>query len=233
VLLALGAVAVIAYAVVRGIAARLVDRLVIAETREQSRILAIEEERQRLARDLHDEPLQRLAGVIKDLERDGGSPAETSVLMEIADDLRGLATDLRPPALDDLGLVPALTGLTTEGPPRIRVELDDRTGYDAASRLPADVELALYRIAAEAIRNAIQHSGGTMVSVTGEVAPDRAAIVIADDGRGIDDARLRARQRDGHLGMSTMRQRATLAGATLAIDTSGAGVRVRVAWARR
>ncbi|MEW6224734.1 MAG: ATP-binding protein [Chloroflexota bacterium] len=171
--------------------------------------------------------------MIKDLERDGSSPAEASLLMEIADDLRGLATDLRPPALDDLGLVPALTGLAADGPPRVRIELDDRTGYAAASRLPADVELALYRIAAEAIRNAVQHSGGTQVTVTGVVAPDRAAIVIADDGRGIDDARLKARQRDGHLGVSTMRQRAMLAGATLAIDSSAAGVRVRLGWERR
>jgi len=228
----IAALAVAGYAVVRGTAARLVDRLVIAETRERSRIQAIEEERGRLARELHDDPLQRLAGVIKDLERDGTSPGETAVLMGIADGLRGFATDLRPPVLDDLGLVPALTSLAADGPPPVTVELDDATGYDAGSRLPSEVELAFYRIAAEATRNAAAHSGGTQIRITGTVAPDRASIAISDDGHGLDPDEVRARQLAGHLGLSTMRQRATLVGASLAVDSSPVGVTVRVDWRR-
>ena len=226
-------VALAGYAVARGVAARIVDRALIADVRERSRILAIEEERGRLARELHDEPLQRLAGVIKELERKGSSPGEASALMGIADELRALATDLRPPVLDDLGLVPALTSLALDGPVRVELALDDATGYDRASRLPADVELACYRVAAEAVRNALTHSGGSLVRITGSVASDRTALQIADDGRGLDPAAVRLRQRSGHLGLATMRQRATLVGATFAVDSGPDGTRVRIDWQRR
>ncbi len=232
-IIGLAAVAVAGYAVARGVAVQILDRVVLAEARERSRIRAIEEERQRLARELHDEPLQHLAGVIKDLEREGAARDETSALMAIADELRGLATGLRPPVIDDLGLVPALTTLAVEGPIPVTIDLDDRTGYAPGSRLPADVELALYRIVAEAVRNAVSHSGGSHVRVTGSVAPDRATIQVADDGRGMEPETVRTRQLDGHLGLSTMRQRATLVGAELVLDSSPHGVTVRATWQRR
>lgn len=212
----------------RGLVVGLVDRIVFAEVRERSEIAAIETERQRLASDIHDAPLQEIAAVIKRLERYPEAGAEVDALVDIAGGLRRLSSDLRPPALDDLGLGPALRDLASQGgAPTILVELDDKTGFVRESRLPLDVEVAAYRIVIEAARNATRHAEANRITVNGTIGPDRVELVVADDGSGIDRSKLRAAARAGHFGIATMRQRASMVGGVLelsGVETGGTSV---------
>lgn len=209
------------------------DRYLFADLRERSGLIAIEEERARIARNLHDAPLQELAGVIKRLEGRDESDADVATLRTIATELRGIATDLQPAALEDLGLIPALEDLVgVEWPGRpIEFAVDDTTGYTARERPPADVELVVYRIAAECIHNAMTHSGAIRIDVAGSVRCDRISLTIRDDGTGFDPTDVRAAQRVGHFGLAVMRQRARMIGASVAVATyRGAGTEVSLCW---
>jgi signal transduction histidine kinase len=201
------------------------DRIVFADVRERSGIAATEAERQRLASDIHDSPLQQLAGVIKRLERIPEVGAEVDTLVNVAGDLRRLSTELRPPALDDLGLGPALQDLAAlpEGGAKVTVELDDRTGFARDRRLPGDVEVAAYRIAMEAVRNSRSHAEASSITVAGAIAADRVEITITDDGRGIDRQELRAAEREGHFGIASMRQRAAMVGGVVDVGAASNG----------
>ena len=156
----------------------------------------------------------------------------------MADQLRHVASELHPPVLEDLGLGAGLAFLVEQantGEPRVRAKLEvqDATGLSAAARLPADVELAVYRIVQEAIANAQQHSGGTKVTVSGVLAPERLELTITDDGRGLTERAIRDAQRAGHLGVASMRQRAAAIGAELdLVPVRRSGTSVRVAWSR-
>ena len=189
---------------------------------------AQELERTRLARELHDETGQALTSALlglgaieeaKDPEQLREATARLrQQLVETLHDVRRLAVELRPKALDDFGLVPALERLThtfTEQT-SIPVELEAVLG---AERLPQPVETALYRIVQEALTNVIKHSRASRVSVLVTRKPDTVAAVIEDDGVGFDAEDIR----DGGLGLLGMRERIALLDGRLDIESSSAG----------
>jgi signal transduction histidine kinase len=213
------------------------DRLFMAEARERAAIGAIESERARVARELHDVPLQELSGVIRTLEREPASADEVDALRGVAEHLRQVAIELHPPHLQDLGLGPALEHLVRQAnldaviP--VELDLDDNAAMSAADDRPApDVELALYRITQEAIANAQTHSGGSLVQVEATIETAHILIAVADDGAGIDAKAVDAAQRASHFGLASMRQRAAAIGAELRVESDGDGTTVRVEWRR-
>jgi signal transduction histidine kinase len=192
------------------------------------RVVAAQElERKRLARELHDETGQALTSILlglKPLEQaladDEGRDAMAAVrelVVSTLRDVRRLAVELRPSALDDFGLVPALERLieTFREQTGIQVDLESRLG---GKRLPSSVETALYRIVQEALTNVVKHSGAGRVSVVLTVKDGSVNALVEDDGRGFDPAAAR----DEGLGLVGMRERLALVGGRLRIE-SGAG----------
>lgn len=217
---------------------RLLDRLLFGERLERASVAAIEAERGRLAREIHDEPLQELSGVIRRLETNPAVAGEATALRDVAAHLRAVATDLRPPVLEDLGLGPAIAFLVQQANAngsgvRAQATLDDRTGIARSARLPRDVELAFFRIVQEAIGNAQRHSRGTRVEVTGGLTPEQVHLTIRDDGVGLTERAAQDGQRRGRLGMASMRERAASIGAELGVGSaSPLGTAVTVSWSR-
>ncbi len=229
----------LAYAKARAGIASLVERTLMADMRERESIRATEDERARMSREIHDDPLQALAGVIRRLEQpDADVAGARDSLRDVADRLRSVATELHPPVLDDLGLAPAIDAgarLLAQGAgpdaPEIEVRIANQAGYTRAERAPADVELAVYRITQEAMENAVRHAGAGRVTVRGTIAATRIDVEIEDDGRGISDAAMDTALRSGHLGITSMRRRADAIDARLDIDGApGSGTRVRLRW---
>jgi two-component system sensor histidine kinase UhpB len=194
------------------------------ERRESSRrtLAAQEGERSRVARELHDEVGQTLTAVALRAERAAGQASrQTEALTEIAEtvlrsleDVHRIGRELRPEALDDLGLVNALFALCSrvvrQGELRVRPDLNWRL-----PALASEVELVIYRVAQEALTNALRHSQGTEVTVTLRRADDRVVLVVADNGRGLPEPRSES-------GLAGMRERALLIDAKLEVG-SGAG----------
>ncbi len=196
-----------------------------------------EEERRRVSRELHDEAGQALTSLLftlRLLERevgpDGAVNARAEDLRRIAESiqetLHRVATDLRPVALDHLGLVPALQqlvgNLSTSGGPNVVLE----TLGLGEDRLPPEVETALYRIAQEALTNAIRHAGARDIAVVLEQHESHLVLIVEDDGKGFD-ADLASRS--GRLGMIGMRERAEMLGGRLLMESSpGSGTTIVV-----
>jgi signal transduction histidine kinase len=228
---AVAGVMLIAYAGLRTGIARLVDRVLLAEVRERAALQGAEQERARLSRELHDDPLQALAGVIHRLERQPDTADDRATLRTVAAHLRDVAAELHPPVLDDLGLVPAIEALPPAGAAIDVIVSVVHGGYERAHRPPADVEIALYRITQEAVANAVAHSGGRTVRVEGEVGRDRVTLKIADDGRGVTPNEMESAMRNGHIGVASMRRRADAIDARLAHHSApGQGTTVSVRW---
>jgi signal transduction histidine kinase len=186
-------------------------------------------ERRRLARELHDETGQALTSILLGLRsvEEAGSPGEMSTaasnLRELVvgtlQDVRRLAVQLRPKALDDFGLVAAVEHLvqTFSEATAIRVDLEAQLGD---KRLPAEVETTLYRIVQEALTNIVKHAGASRVSVLLVRSGASATVVIEDDGQGFDPADLRE---DG-MGIIGMRERVELHEGRLTLEsTPGSG----------
>jgi signal transduction histidine kinase len=209
------------------------ERILLADLRERAVIDASEAERAHLARELHDAPLQHLAATIRRLEAIPEARAEAEELRLVADQLRGLATELRPPVLDDLGLAAAIEFLGDAmggGDLDVLVEVEDGTGFVTTGRPPGEVELALFRIVQEALGNAARHADASSVRVRGSVHPTRIELYVEDDGRGIDDDAARTAARRGRLGLASMRRRAEAVDADLTITRADPGTRVAVRW---
>jgi two-component system, NarL family, sensor histidine kinase UhpB len=212
---------------------RMMRRLEAERRRAGSAALhAQEEERARVARDLHDEVNQSLTGLLLRLEaaREAAPPeleadlAETRALANQAmTELLSLARQLRPTALDDLGLAAAIGGQVEQ---LGRGEIEARLGVEGDfSDLGDDAQLVVYRVAQEALNNAARHSGAAHVEVRLRRAGDGGVVLeVADDGRGFafDEA-------ESGLGIGGMRERALLVGAELTIESRpGAGTTVRL-----
>ena len=212
---------------------RPIEDILLADVREQAAAEATERERARLARELHDVPLQELVAVIRRLEIKPGTESESDDLRALAGHLRNVATELRPPVLDDLGLAAALDFLAEQAATSalpVSATVDDDTGFGPDRRPPTDVELAMYRIASEAVGNAVRHSGGSTVRITASVAPDRVELSIVDDGAGLASEAARDAARRKRLGLVSMRRRAEAIDAELSIEGSSSGTRVRAVW---
>jgi signal transduction histidine kinase len=232
------ALAALVYGRSRSVLTHVVDGLIVAPARERAALAAAEEEKARLARQIHDEPLQTLSGVIRRLEVQPVAPDDIEALRATARHLRNVATELNPPVLEDLGLGPAITHLvdTANGqhPTCIELELTDDADRARASRLPSEVEIALYRIVQEALNNAETHSRATHVRVTARLSPEAAEVEVLDDGIGIGEREVRRARWDGHFGVAGMRHRAESIGARLRIgDVVPRGTRVAAVWPAR
>lgn len=214
----------------------LLARATFAELGQRATMQALEAERSRVARDLHDGPLQELTAVIHRLDRKANAAPETARLREIAGHLRDVSISLRPPVLDDVGLGAAIAELADrhahDGGAPIHITVEDQTLIDPGSRPPADVELAIYRIVQEALINAQRHARASAVVVGGTIARRRLRVTITDDGRGMDRQSVALAERAGRLGLPSMRERAAAVGASLSFAPPpvGPGTSVCVEW---
>jgi signal transduction histidine kinase len=223
----------LALAPLRSILGRRLELALLADLRAQVSADVVEEERGRLARELHDAPLQELAAVIRRLELVPGAGAETKSLMDIANELRSVAIDLRPPMLDDLGLGAALDYIAeqaTSDEVEVSVALVDSTGLEPSKRAPSAVEFALYRIVREAVTNALKHAAASQVRIVGDISMESIKLVISDDGKGMSGEIHRRASGRGRLGLSSMRRRAQAIGAELSIEEAHPGTKVGIVW---
>lgn len=201
---------------------------------------AAEEERRRIALELHDDASQRLAAILMRLRlarsvtdaegRDAVLEEVRRELAETADGLRRYAQGLRPPALDELGLGPAIEShvrhVAAATPVRVASQIE------GVGRLEApEAELALYRIVQEAITNALRHAGARRVDVRVERCNGSVVATVQDDGVGFDVARLMDAPHGEHgLGLFGMRERAEYVGGRVEITSEvGRGTTVRAA----
>lgn len=212
---------------------RMLERLEAERRRAATVALsAQEEERARVARDLHDEVNQSLTGLLLRLEavRDRATPelahelAETKQLANQAmQELLTLARALRPTALDDLGLKAALSALVDE--------LGRKSGIDSSfegigelAEMPMDIQLVTYRVAQEALSNATQHSGAGRIDVMAARDAEGLELTVSDDGVGFT-----FEQATRGLGIGGMRERALLVGGELSVESRPkVGTRVRL-----
>jgi len=193
------------------------------------RVVAAQElERRRLARELHDETGQALTSIllglkgVEDARNEEDVRAATAQLRELVvttlQDVRRLAVELRPKALDDFGIVPALERLaeTFGEQTGIQVELEPQLGD---GRLPSELETALYRITQEALTNVVKHAQAKSVSIVLTRREGSVTALIEDDGRGFTPGDTRE---DG-LGMVGMQERIALVGGQLTVESSPGG----------
>lgn len=205
---------------------------------DRSRELAVLKERNRLARELHDSVTQSIFSMDlharaistylhkQDLER---AEVQVQQLRQVTHDtlqeMRSLIFDLRPASLEDTGLVPALHQQVErlrrpDGPELVLQATDER-------RLSGEVEQGLFRIAQEALRNAVKHGGAQRIEVVLTMEPKRITLCVTDDGRGFDPASPPADRRA--FGLIGMNERAELLGGSFQIVSQpGAGTRVEV-----
>jgi signal transduction histidine kinase len=174
-------------------------------------VAAGEAERSRLAADLHDGPLQNVLLLARRLE-DTGDPEGAALAREIGRELRELSGDLRLPLLDDLGVGPAIEWLA--GRVRRMTAAEVEVEIASEGRVPAQVELAAFRIAQEAIANAIRH-GSSPIRVRCRTAIDALTLSVEDAGIGPNLSRELDSAGASRMGMVNMQQRADLVGARL------------------
>jgi signal transduction histidine kinase len=194
-------------------------------------VVAIEAERARLAADLHDDALQELSALVRRLDA-AGDEEGAGMARGVAERLRTITSDLRLPVLDDLGAGPALEWLVgrvrplAAGP--VVLERVD------ADRPPAGVELAVFRVAQEALANAVKH-GKPPITVRYRVAEDGGVSLSVDDsGSGIEAGAAEEALQAGHMGMANMQQRAEQIGALLDVRRWPAGgTHVAMEWRPR
>ncbi len=206
-------------------------------------IKAQEEERRRVARDIHDGPAQSIANVIisaevceklleEDLEK---AKEELKILKEkvraVLKELRRIIFDLRPMALDDLGLIPVLKRYIKkfETESGIKTQL---TVLGEEKRLPSPLEVSLFRIIQEALSNIEKHSRASYCQIKLEIKPNRVNAVVKDNGIGFNVEKKLAdvyRDRERRFGLLGMNERAELVGGTVSIRSKeGKGTRVFV-----
>ncbi|HRQ56206.1 MAG TPA: PAS domain-containing protein [Azoarcus taiwanensis] len=201
-----------------------------------ARLLSVQEdERGRLARELHDELGQRLTAIKFNVHAIGRDPQATEVSRRVADCLtllddtlarvRERALDLRPALLDDMGLGAALEWYCRRQEERadVCILLD---GVDRLGALPDELVTTAYRLVQESVSNALRHSGCSTICVSLECQPDCLQIVVTDDGQGFDPAP------DGSagFGLMAMRERVTLVGGRFSLGSVvGQGTRITAA----
>jgi two-component system sensor histidine kinase UhpB len=204
-------------------------------------LAAQEDERKRIARELHDETAQSLTTLLirlKILERArtasemrGQINELRELTAETLEAVRKLAVELRPATLDDLGLLAALEAYTESYAARnsVRVLFSSQGFDDRDSRLPPQVELVLYRVVQEALTNAAKHASAETLRVQLKRLPGEVVASVEDDGQGFDvEEMMRSRERG--LGLFGMQERLALVRGQLMIDSAlGRGTRIR-AW---
>jgi signal transduction histidine kinase len=197
-------------------------------------ITAHEDERRRLARELHDDITQRLAGLAIDAARieggtgspDRGARTIRDGLVELSEDVHALSYRLHPSVIEDLGLVEALRAecerIARQEP--LRVDLDSS---EVPQKLPSDTAICLYRVAQEALRNVVRHAKASDVNVSLLGSDGGILLTVRDNGTGFDDRRKVDRT---SLGLASMRERVRLLGGRLEIESQPDRGSAVVAW---
>jgi two-component system, NarL family, sensor histidine kinase UhpB len=212
----------------------MLDRLETERRESGGRALAAQEaERARIARGLHDEVGQVLTGVLLELDALGPSlPTERQAdllntkgsVRQALEEVRRISRELRPEMLEHLGLVSALTELSSVLSRRAGIRID-RDFPDALPPLAEEVELAVYRVAQESLTNVIRHANASQVSIRLEQGSGSVVLTVSDDGRGFPNGRAPG----GHGGIRGMRERALLVDGALAVKPGpNGGVQVRL-----
>ncbi len=198
---------------------------------------AQEEERLRISRELHDETAQELVSLVRGLEQIHDISGDARV--QAVDDLiestretirsvRRFSRDLRPSALDDLGLTAAIEAIVEDTGAKLRSGATMRVA-GKAERLPEAVELTLFRIAQESLRNVEKHSGATSAAVELDFKPGGITLSVSDDGVGFSVSNVSDLARAGKLGLVGMKERCELVGGSFDLRSSpGEGTRVAV-----
>lgn len=200
-------------------------------------ISAQEEERKRIARELHDETGQAITTLIvglRALMEQCPSPAMRTQAEELRtlaastlEGVRNLALELRPSVLDDLGLVAALERYIADYRVRHRLTVDFVTRGLQHNRLPPPVETAIYRIVQESLTNVVRHAQANTVSVLLEERKGKVRVIVEDDGRGFDPEAVRSSTQ--RLGLYGMQERVGLLGGTFVVESKpGAGTSIFV-----
>jgi len=201
----------------------------------QAALKAAEEERRRISRELHDDTAQRLAALLVHLRlvglEEAGERRTTLMeelregLQEAAEGVRRIARGLRPPSLEDAGVVAALQA-------HIRNLFENqaiRTSFDAGAvdeLLSEDGKLVLYRVVQEALSNVVRHSGAATVNIAVRAEGSEVVAVVEDDGEGFDDGRV---SEGAGLGLLGMKERAVSVGGSVQVESApGRGTRVRL-----
>jgi two-component system sensor histidine kinase UhpB len=200
----------------------------------QAALLAQERERLRIARALHDEAGQTLTAVALEIERaaERAPKADRERMFQLAaelhstlDEIRRIARELRPEALDDLGLVNALIALSSRAARQGGLQIERRFPEDLP-RLSPELELVIYRVAQEALTNVLRHAEASRCLLTLQLTEQTVELQISDDGRGMPE-----RVDDATVGIEGMRERAALARGSLEIHSElegGTTVSLRV-----
>jgi len=205
-----------------------------------ARVLEAQEaERKRIARELHDETAQTLSVLLANLdllrqriaaddrELHAGFVRVETLAKRALDETRALSHDLRPTILDDVGLVAALRWLAVEYENTYGTTAEVDVVGGAPAVLSAEMQVALFRIAQEALTNCGKHASAGSVRLALSFPSDRARLTVEDDGRGFRPDRVRQPSREGRLGLYGMRERAALLGGTLdVISQPGRGTSI-------
>lgn len=203
---------------------------------------AQEEERRRIARELHDQMGQNLTALnvglksLLDRQSRSGFDSRVQGLQELATqtarDLNRVAVELRPAALDDLGLVKAIRAFTETWSTRYRIDVDFEAGQYQPTGISSEIETILYRIIQEALNNVAKHSGATRVALVLRHTADHVHAIIEDDGRGFD-ARVASQSGNGsgRLGLLGIQERLSMVGGNFEVESApehGATLLVRI-----
>ncbi len=211
----------------------MLDRLE-AERRDSARraLAAQEEERLRIAREMHDQIGQTLTALTIEAERAAGTdgPVDREVLdrlahaaLESLEHVRRIGRELRPEALDDLGLGNALIALCRRASAQSGLRVAHELGHGAPSLRP-EVELVVYRVAQEAVTNALRHARASQIVVELRATASAVELIVRDDGQGLPET-----LPDDTAGLSGMRERALLVGGRLGLESDrGQGTEVRL-----
>jgi signal transduction histidine kinase len=203
---------------------------------------AQEEERRRIARELHDQMGQNLTALhvglksLLDRQSRSGLGSRVQRLQELATqtarDLNRVAVELRPAALDDLGLVKAIRALTETWSTRYGIDVDFEAGQYQPAGISSEIETILYRIIQEALNNVAKHAGATRVALVLHHTADQVHAIIEDDGRGFD-ARVASQSGNGRsrLGLLGIQERLGMVGGNFKVESAperGATLLVRI-----
>jgi signal transduction histidine kinase len=208
-----------------------------------SRILtAQEEERKRIARDLHDSTCQTLGLIKMTCEKalaqmDRKAPAAETLetllpsIPEALEDIRRIIQDLRPPTLDDFGLLMTITWFCREFEEKYPgIQINEKTDL-AEADIPAPLKIVIYRVLQEALNNIAKHSKASLVSVCLAKRNGNMELTVEDNGLGFDPKSNPMENPSKGMGLGSMRERVELSGGTLSLESSpGSGTRIRVSW---
>jgi signal transduction histidine kinase len=190
---------------------------------------AQEDERKRIARELHDDTSQSLTSLMVELKaaekaKDLGEIKPRlnelrSLAYQTLQGVHNMSAELRPNALDDLGLVAALRKYTADFSAKNDIHVDLQVGQTASRRFAPEIETAAYRIAQEALANVIRHAAAKNVSIIVDYLENRFKLIVEDDGKGFDLDKALKSSPEHRLGLFGMYERASLIGGNLTIES--------------